>query len=308
MNQRGTLIRMGVLALLWGSSFLWMKLALGSLAPLQISLVRTFFGALVLVAVLASARMTLPRDKRIWGHMTFVALFGSAVPFTLFAIGGQTVDSGVSGVLNSTTPLFALAIGLLLGTERINDLVRMLGLGLGFAGVLLIFAPWQQANSIASWGAVLCLVGAASYAIGYSYAGRYLVNTGASSTQLAAMQLTTAMGMLVLAMPFGGLQPLHLHWVGVAAVIVLGVAGTGVAFILNYRVIADEGATTATTVGYLLPVVSVLLGAIFLGEQLNARVVIGMVVVLMGVALTRRRSVAAGQNVSPNETRDLVKR
>ncbi|KOV80643.1 multidrug transporter [Nocardia sp. NRRL S-836] len=299
---------MGVLALLWGSSFLWMKLALGSLAPLQISLVRTFFGALVLVAVLASARMTLPRDKRIWGHMTFVALFGSAVPFTLFAIGGQTVDSGVSGVLNSTTPLFALAIGLLLGTERINDLVRMLGLGLGFAGVLLIFAPWQQANSIASWGAVLCLVGAASYAIGYSYAGRYLVNTGASSTQLAAMQLTTAMGMLVLAMPFGGLQPLHLHWVGVAAVIVLGVAGTGVAFILNYRVIADEGATTATTVGYLLPVVSVLLGAIFLGEQLNARVVIGMVVVLMGVALTRRRSVAAGQNVSPNETRDLVKR
>ncbi|MGZ3142220.1 DMT family transporter [Lentzea chajnantorensis] len=308
MNQRGTLIRMGVLALLWGSSFLWMKLALGSLSPLQISIVRTFFGALVLFVVLATARMTLPRNRRVWAHMTFVAFFGSAVPFTLFAIGGQTVDSGVSGVLNSTTPLFALAIGLVLGTEKISDLVRMLGLGLGFAGVLLIFAPWQQANSIASWGAVLCLAGAASYAIGYSYAGRYLVNTGATSTQLAAMQLTTAMGMLLLALPFGGLQPLHLHWIGVVAVIVLGVAGTGVAFILNYRVIADEGATTATTVGYLLPVVSVLLGAVFLGEQLNARVVIGMLVVLMGVALTRRKPVSAGQGVSPNETHDLVKR
>ena len=87
-----------------------------------------------------------------------------------------------------------------------------------------------------------------------------------------------------------------------------GGSGTGVAFILNYRVIADEGATTATTVGYLLPVVSVLLGAIFLGEQLNARVVAGMLVVLLGVALTRKQPVAAGQNVSPNETRDLVKR
>lgn len=299
---------MGVLALLWGSSFLWIKLALGSLAPLQISLVRTFFGALVLVVVLATAKMSLPRDKRVWAHMLFVATFGSVIPFTLFAFGGQTVDSGVSGVLNSTTPLFALTIGLVLGTEKISNVVRMLGLGLGFAGVLLIFAPWQQANSIASWGAVLCLLGAASYAVGYTYAGRYLVNTGASSTQLAAMQLTTALGLLVLAMPFGGLQLPHLHWVGVAAVIVLGIFGTGVAFILNYRVIADEGATTATTVGYLLPVVSVLLGAIFLGEQLNARVVAGMLVVLLGVALTRRRPVPAGQAVSPNETRDLVKR
>ena len=122
------------------------------------------------------------------------------------------------------------------------------------------------------------------------------------------MQLTTAMGMLILATPFGGLQPLHLHWVGIVAVMILGVFGTGVAFILNYRVIADEGATTATTVGYLLPVVSVLLGAIFLGEQLNARVVVGMLVVLVGVALTRRKPVAAGQTISPNETRDLVKR
>ena len=116
------------------------------------------------------------------------------------------------------------------------------------------------------------------------------------------------MGLLVLALPFGGLQPVHLHWVGVVAVMILGVFGTGVAFILNYRVIADEGATTATTVGYLLPVVSVLLGAIFLGEQLNARVVVGMLVVLLGVALTRRKPVAAGQTISPNETRDLVKR
>lgn len=299
---------MGVLALLWGSSFLWIKLALGSLTPVQVSLVRTFLGAAVLFVVLALAKMSLPRDRRIWGHMVFVATFGSAIPFTLFAIGGQTVDSGVSGVLNSTTPLFALAIGLALGTEKISNLVRLLGLGLGFAGVLLIFAPWQQANSIASWGAVLCLTGAASYAIGYTYAGRKLVNTGATSTQLAAMQLTTAMGLLVLAVPFGGLEPVHLHWVGIIAVTILGVFGTGAAFILNYRVIADEGATTATTVGYLLPVVSVLLGAIFLGEQLNARVVVGMLVVLVGVALTRRQPVSAGQTVSPIETRDLVKR
>ncbi|TWP45199.1 EamA family transporter [Lentzea tibetensis] len=299
---------MGVLALLWGSSFLWIKIALTSFSPVQISLIRTVLGAVVLLVLLRTMRQSLPRQAATWRHMIFVATFGCAIPFTLFAVGGQTVDSGVSGVLNATTPLWAVFIGLTLGSEKWSNPVRLIGLVLGFAGVLLIFAPWEK-SGLASWGAVWCLVAAASYAIAYTYVGRYMDKTGLSTQQLSAMQLVSGAGLITLALPAGGFQPITPHWSGFVAVAILGIFGTGVAFILNYRVIADEGATTATTVGYLLPVVSVLLGAAFLGEQLNLRVVAGMLVVLLGVAMTRRQTAQSKADaVSPNEMHDLVKR
>ena len=292
MNRPGTLIRMGVLALLWGSSFLWIKIALTGLSPVQIALARTVLGAGVLVVLLRVGGQRLSRDRAVWGHLALAAVFGNVVPFVLFAVGEQTVDSGVAGVLNATTPLWALAIGLVLGTERGGGAVRLVGLALGFAGTLLIFAPWERAG-LASWGALACLLAAASYAVSYSYVGRTVAGRGSTPLQLSATQLVAASGLTALVVPAGGLQPVHLDWRPLVAVAVLGVFGTGVAFALNYRLIQDVGATDATTVGYLLPVVSVLLGAAFLGEALDARVVLGMVVVLVGVALTRKRRAPA---------------
>ncbi|PSL54696.1 drug/metabolite transporter (DMT)-like permease [Saccharothrix carnea] len=292
MNKPGTLIRMGVLALLWGSSFLWIKIALTGLSPLQITLTRTALGALVLVALVYWSKQRLPRDRTSWLHLSFAALFGSAVPFALFALGEQTVDSGVAGVLNATTPLFALGIGLVLGTDRRRNPARLVGLALGFAGVLLIFAPWQKAG-LASWGALACLAAAASYAVSYAYIGHKVSGRGLTPMQISSAQLVAAAGMTAVVVPVAGMQPVHLSWQPLVAVAILGVFGTGVAFVLNYRVIEDEGATNATMVGYLLPVVSVLLGALFLGEALNLRVVLGMVVVLAGVALTRKQPATA---------------
>ncbi|MDQ2582468.1 DMT family transporter [Saccharothrix yanglingensis] len=283
---------MGVLALLWGSSFLWIKIALTGLSPVQIALARTVLGAGVLVVLLRVGGRRLSRDRAVWGHLALAAVFGNVVPFVLFAVGEQTVDSGVAGVLNATTPLWALAIGLVLGTERGGGAVRFVGLALGFAGTLLIFAPWERAG-LASWGALACLLAAASYAVSYSYVGRTVAGRGSTPLQLSATQLVAASGLTALVVPAGGLQPVHLDWRPLVAVAVLGVFGTGVAFALNYRLIQDVGATDATTVGYLLPVVSVLLGAAFLGEALDARVVLGMVVVLVGVALTRKRRAPA---------------
>ncbi|WP_253771178.1 DMT family transporter [Goodfellowiella coeruleoviolacea] len=279
---------MGVLALLWGSSFLWIKLALGGFSPVQIALVRLALGAAVLVALTYSRSHPLPRDGRVWAHMVVAALFGNAVPFVLFGIGEQQVSSGVAGVLNATTPLWALLLGLVVNHERRIQPVRLLGLLLGFAGTLLIFAPWQEAG-LTSWGALACLGAAGSYAVSYAYIGRHLTGRGLAPTALSATQLVTATGLTALAVPVAGTQHVHLSLAAVLAVVVLGVFGTGLAFVINYRLIADEGATNATTVGYLLPVVSVLLGAVALDEQLNLRVVAGMLVVLVGVALTRRQ-------------------
>lgn len=279
---------MGLLALLWGSSFLWIKLALQGFSPVQIALIRSVLGAGLLIVLCLATRQYLPRERWVWGHMLVAATFGNVIPFTLFGVGEQTVDTGVAGVLNATTPLFALLIGIGIGTERSASPVRIGGLLLGFGGVLMIFAPWQTAGLV-SWGALALLAAAASYAICYSYVGRFVSGRAATPTALSATQLITAVGLTALTVPVAGTQPVQFSVVAVVAVAILGIFGTGLAFVLNYRLIADEGATNATTVGYLLPVVSVLLGAAVLGEELNLRVIAGMAVVLAGVAMTRVR-------------------
>lgn len=283
---RQTLVRMGVLALLWGSTFLWIELALDGLSPLQITVTRCALGAAVLIGLCYAARQRLPRDRATWGHLVVAAFFCNALPFALFGIGQQTVDSGVAGVLNATTPLWSLLIGIAIGTERGLQPIRVGGLLLGFAGTLLIFAPWQQ-TGLTSWGALAILGAAASYAIAFAYMARHLTGRGTAPIALSAAQLITATGLSVLAVPAGGLSAVRVSPTAVIAVVVLGIFCTGFTFYLSYRLIADEGATNAATVGYLLPVVSVALGAIVLNEALNLRVVAGMVVVLVGVGMTR---------------------
>uniref|UniRef100_UPI0034DFE866 DMT family transporter n=1 Tax=Streptomyces flavofungini TaxID=68200 RepID=UPI0034DFE866 len=286
-GPRATLVRMAVLALLWGSGFLWIKLALaGGIAPLHLTIVRCALGAAVLLVLARRAGQRMPRDRRVWGHLAVAALFCNALPFFLFGIGEQTVDSGVAGVLNATTPLWSMAIGLTLRTERRLGPRRLTGLLLGFAGTLLIFAPWQR-TGLMSWGALALLAAAVSYAVAFAYMARHLVARDSAPLALSAAQLLTATGLTTLALPAapGGTSAPALT--GIAAVVVLGTLGTGITFHLNSRLIADEGPTAAATVGYLLPVVSVALGALVLGEEIGARVVMGMAVVLAGVGLTR---------------------
>jgi drug/metabolite transporter (DMT)-like permease len=278
---------MGLVALFWGSSFLWIKMGLTGFTPVQITFIRLVFGAGVLVALCYAGRNRLPRDRKLWGHLVVAALFGNAVPFTLFAVGERSVDSGVAGVLNATTPLWVLLIAIMLRTERNLPPAKIAGLVLGFCGTLLIFSPWEA--SFASWDALLILVAAMCYAVSFAYIGRFIAGRGVGPMALSAAQVTAALGLITLAVPFYGVEPIHLRWDAAVAVAVLGIFGTGLAFVLNYRIIADEGATNAATVGYLLPVVSVLLGALFLDENLTPHVIAGMVVVLGGVALTRVR-------------------
>ncbi|MEA5358726.1 DMT family transporter [Amycolatopsis sp., V23-08] len=282
-------MRIGVLALLWGSGFLWIKLALTGLSPVHLTLIRCALGALTLLALAVAGRQRLPRDRATWGRLIVAAFFCNAVPFALFGIAERTVDSGVAGVMNATTPLWSVLIGAALGTERRLGPARILGLVLGFAGVLVIFAPWQQ-SGLLSAGALSLLGAALSYAIAFAYMARKLPPNGAPMA-LSAAQLMTATALTAVALPLAGPAP-GLNLTAVLAVTILGVFGTGVTFYLNYRVLTDEGPTAAATVGYLLPVVSVALGALVLGEPLTPRIVGGMVIVLAAVALTRWRAQA----------------
>ncbi|MFJ9781023.1 DMT family transporter [Amycolatopsis sp. NPDC101161] len=283
-------MRTAVLALLWGSGFLWIKLALTGLSPIHLTLIRCALGALTLLVMAFAAGQRLPRDRRTWGRLIVAAFFCNALPFALFGIGERTVDSGVAGVMNATTPLWSLLIGVLLGTDRRLGPARLAGLALGFAGVLVIFAPWEH-SGLLSPGALALLGAGLSYAIAFAYMARKLPPGGAPLA-VSAAQLMTATALTALALPVATTAP-HLNLTAVLAVTVLGVFGTGITFYLNYRVLTDEGPTAAATVGYLLPVVSIALGALFLGEPLSPRVLGGMVVVLVAVGLTRRRPAQA---------------
>ncbi|MEC3982022.1 DMT family transporter [Amycolatopsis sp. H20-H5] len=286
MGETKTLLRIGALALMWGSSFFWIKLGLDAFSPVQLVLARLVFGAAVLLLICKLQRDRLPSDRKIWLHLTVAAFFHNALPFLLFAVGETTVDSGITGVLNSTTPLWVLVVAPLMGATGRMTGARVAGLVIGLAGILLIFEPWH-ASGLLSWGALACLAAAASYGFAFVYEGRYLSGTGVSPVALSGGQMLVAIGFVLFALPFGGFAPVHLSTGPVLAVVVLGIGSTGIAFALNYQLLASEGAVAASVVGYLLPVVSVLLGALFLHEQLNPQVIAGMVVVLAGVALTR---------------------
>ncbi|MCT9009733.1 DMT family transporter [Streptomyces sp. NPDC054766] len=285
-------MRVAVLALLWGSTFLWIELALRGLSPLQVTFVRCALGALVLTVACYATGRSMPRGVIVWRHLVVAAFFCNALPFALFSLGQQTVDSGLAGVLNSTTPIWSIVLGLALGSERGLRPVRLTGLLLGFAGTIVIFAPWRTNGSI-GWGALAILGAAASYAVAFTYMGRTLVRKGTPTISLSAAQLVAASGLTAITMPIGGLESIHPGPTVLVAAVVLSVFCTAATFHLTYRIINDEGATSAAVVGYLLPVVSVLLGAVVLGEHLSVRVVLGMAVVLVGVGMTRQNGTPA---------------
>jgi drug/metabolite transporter (DMT)-like permease len=180
--------------------------------------------------------------------------------------------------------LFAL----LAGTDRRVSAWRGGGLALGFAGTVLIFSPWRSANEIAGWGGLTILAASASYGVSYVYMGRYLTGRGISPLMLSACQLAAGAVLMTLAFPFGGLTGPRWRVDVVLALVILGTLGTGVAYLLNYRLISDEGPTVASTTTYLLPVVAVILGALVVHEPVTAPMVAGMLLVLAGVTLVQR--------------------
>ena len=290
MSNRAALARIGVLALIWGSGFLWIKLADRGFAPAEVTFIRLALGAVLLFPIAAARREVMPRGRRVWLHIIVAALFANAVPYLLFAVAEQTVNSSAAGIINATTPLWTMVLALGVRHQKSVTGWQAAGLIVGFAGALLIFSPWQAAAGIASAGGVECLAASVSYAISYIYMDRYLAQRGISPIALAACQLLAATAWLALVLAVTGVPGPQPAAASIAGVVILGVIGTGVAYVLNYQIITSEGATIASTVTYLLPVVAIVLGVLVLGETITAFAGVGIAFVLLGVALTRRKA------------------
>jgi drug/metabolite transporter (DMT)-like permease len=300
---RSALPRIGLLALIWGSAFLWIKLAGRGFSPTEITLARLALGAAVLFPIVRIRREPLPHSARLWAHIAVAALLANAAPYLLFALAEQHIDSSTAGIINATTPLFTVVLALAVRHQKTVTAWQGAGLIVGFGGTLLVFSPWHSKSGLVSTGGLECLAASISYAISYIYMDRYLARQGIGPVVLSACQLLAASIMLAIALSVSGVQTPHLTAQAITALAILGILGTGIAYVLNYQIITSEGATVASTVTYLVPVVAIILGVLVLNETITAVVLAGIVLVLVGVALTRlKRNTARDESATEKRT------
>ena len=275
-----------LLAAIWGCSFWWIKLGLTFLTPSHVAFVRTALGAAALVTVLVATRGRLPRDRRTWGHLVVVAFLANAIPVTLFAYGETQISSVLAGIINATTPLATLVVVLIAFREEHITRERIAGLAIGFAGVLIVIGVWDGLGTGDLLGIAACLGAVCCYGIAFPYMRRYLTGPGVQPIPIATGQVAVAALVLLPVAALAGGPIATPTPDAVLAMVGLGVLGTGIAYALNYRIIAAAGSTTASTVTYLAPVVAVVVGTVFLAEPLSWHEPVGAAVVLLGVAVS----------------------
>ena len=298
-------VKFTALAFIWGSSFLLMKIGLRSLAPVQISGLRILSGAAVLMLLLTASRGRLPRDRRTWGHLMVTGFFLGALPFTLFALGEERVSSALAGIGNSITPIATVVFSLLLLRNDPIGARKVVGVLIGFLGVLIIMQPWQSQGRPDLVGFGITLVAGMSYGLGWTYTKRFLGKADFGGLTLPTAQMLTSAGQMLVALTIWWLTQrarlslaapwsLHANTAGgsvllpLLAVLALGVVGTGIAMSFQYDVVRAAGPTVGASVTYLIPVVSVALGVLVLGERLQWPQFAGAAVVLGAAVLIGR--------------------
>jgi drug/metabolite transporter (DMT)-like permease len=290
VNMRRWLPAFAAVALIWGTSFMFIKDALAGLAPVYIALYRIGLGAVTLLLLLAVRRMALPRSARLWGHLFLFSLFAATIPFTLFGYAEQRVPSVLAGIWNGTAPLTTLVVTLVAVRSQRPSRRQIAGLLTGFAGVLVVLGVWNGVGGSSLSGQLMLLGAVVCYGIAFNYIRWLMQHYDVSAFQLSAGQLLMSTLHLVVAAPLiAGLPPapsaLTLRvWF---AVVMLGVFGTGIAFALNFHVVQVAGITTGSMVTYFPPFVAAIAGVIVLGEHLTWHQPVGGLIVLAGVGISQ---------------------
>jgi drug/metabolite transporter (DMT)-like permease len=282
-------IEMLLLSAVWGASFILIQLAGDDLPAVWVAVGRLVFGSAFLWIVLRLGRYKLPPRSQLLA-LVIVAVFNNAIPFCFFPLGERTVPSSIAAILNATTPIWALLLGLVAGGARATRLTGI-GVALGFLGVLgVVFGHAAGASGTPAGGYLLgvVLIAAASfsYATGAVLAKSWL--QGVEPVVIATFQLTLA-GLALLPLAIFGPHPTALHWKSVAAVIVLGVLGSGLAYLLFFRLLAKISSTRTVAVTYLLPIWGLFWGFVA-GEAIHWTALVGVVVVLAGLILLNMKT------------------
>jgi len=297
-------VKFGALALIWGASFLLMKVGLGALAPVQIATLRILSGALTVLAAALLMGVRLPPFGRIWGHLAVAGLVLCSIPFVLFPLGEERVSSALAGIGNATTPLSTVLFTVLLLPASRPDGRTVAAVVTGFLGVVVIMQPWQAQGRPDLVGFAMTLLAGASYGLGWTYVKRFLSKDDLGGLGMPAAQLLMAAVQMVavnlvwwwlhregdagIPAPWSPVPGSSSALGPVVAILVLGVVGTGLAFVLQYDVVREVGPTVGATVTYVIPVVAVVLGMVFLHERLQWPQVVGAVIILASAVVIGR--------------------
>ena len=283
-NLRTEVPLLALLALLWGSSYLFIKLAVAEIPPVTLIALRVLGAAIFLMIVMGMRAEKLPRDRRTWRMLLLQAILNSIGAWTILAWGQQFVDSGLASVLNSTSPIFVFLITSLVTRHETLGGRKLVGAVLGMLGVILIVgvdALRGLGSQVA--GQIACLIGAALYAGAAIYAKR-LGHISAVATATGTM-IWASIVLVPVALVLDRPWTLMPGPTAIAATVVLSVLCTGVALLIYFRLVRTLGSIGVASQSYLRASVGVGLGIAFLGETLNATVATGLIAAIAGVAL-----------------------
>ena len=286
--------QLGGLAVLWGASFFFSKVALAELPPFTLVLGRFGLAALALLAAARLGGHRMPRSPRLWAGFLVLGALNSFIPFALIAWGQVQLTRGLASILNATTPLFTALVAHVWGDERLTG-NRVAGVLVGFAGVCVLIGPGALGRLGLHTLAELAILGAAvSYAFAGSYGRRFralppVVAVAGMMTTASALALPVA---LVMDRPWTrsvGAQ----SW---GALLGLSLLSTALGFVIYFRLLATAGATNVMLVTLLMPVIALLLGWLLLGERVTGGALAGMALIVCGLLaidgrLRRRRRV-----------------
>lgn len=277
------------LGVTWGCSFIFIELGLEFLTPFGVAFGRCALGAITLLAVVKLHKIALPKEKSTWQKLWIVAMLLNVVPGVLFAFAQQYVTSVLAGIINATTPLMTMIFMLLLFQEQKLKGEQIIGLLVGAFGVMVVLGIWQGVGDNQLLGVVALLLAVSCYGYSFPYTTRNILPLGLKPEAAATVQLILAAITLLPFYLFDGIADDNFRVTPILAMLALGVLGSGFAYIWNFSIISAAGGSIASTVTYVTPVVAVLVGWLFLGEQITWHEIVGAVFVILGAAITQGR-------------------
>lgn len=277
------------LGIVWGCSFIFIKLGLEFLTPYGVAFGRCALGAATLLIALKLRGLALPRIRATWAHLWVVSLLLNVIPGILFAVAETEVTSILAGIINAVTPLMTMLAIMIAFRDEVLKRNQVIGLITGFIGVLVVLGAWEGLGSNPWWAVAALLLAVACYGISFPYSRKFVLPRKLQPEVMAATQLIAATVTLLPLYLYDGIAEDNYRVGPVLAMLALGIFGSGFAYIWNFKIMSAAGSAIASSVTYVTPVVAVIVGIIFLGESITWNEPLGCLIVLFGAATAQGR-------------------
>jgi drug/metabolite transporter (DMT)-like permease len=277
------------LGFVWGCSFIFIKLGLEFLTPFGVAFVRCALGALTLLIIAKWRGYSLPKDPMVRFHLWIVAILLNVIPGIFYAWAETVVTSVLAGIINAVTPLMTLLAIMVVNRAEKPKAYQIIGLLIGFLGVLTVLGAWNGLGENPLWAIIVLMSAVTCYGISFPYTRRFVMPYQLKSESIVSMQLLLAAITLLPFYLIDGISQDEYRPGPMLAMLALGVFGSGIAYLWNFKVMELAGSAIASSVTYLTPVVAIIVGIIFLGEKVTWYEPVGGLIVLFGAALAQGR-------------------